>query len=56
MNRDRPLFKNNPKLAQAMNFAFDRRALLAQSGFAAGHKKNDHMLPPGVSRSYQACN
>jgi ABC-type oligopeptide transport system substrate-binding subunit len=54
MNHDRPLFKNNPQLAKAINFALDRRALLAQSGFAAG-VKTDHMLPPGVP-GYQKCN
>jgi ABC-type oligopeptide transport system substrate-binding subunit len=47
LNRDRPLFKNNPKLAQAINNALDRRALLSQAGFAAG-VKFDHILPPGV--------
>jgi len=54
MNRDRPLFKNNPKLAQAVNYAFDRRAMLAQSGFAAG-VRDDHILPPGVP-GYKKCN
>ena len=48
LNNDRPLFKNNPKLAQAVNFAVDRRALLAQSGFGAG-VKFDHILPPGLA-------
>ena len=47
MNNDRPLFKNNPKLRQAVNFAIDRRALLSQSGFGAGIR-SDHILPPGV--------
>jgi ABC-type oligopeptide transport system substrate-binding subunit len=54
LNHDRPLFKNNPKLGQAVNFAIDRRALLAQSGFGAG-VKTDHMLPPGVP-GYRKCN
>jgi oligopeptide transport system substrate-binding protein len=47
MNHDRPLFKNNPQLAKAVNWAIDRRALLNQGGFLAG-KRNDQILPPGV--------
>lgn len=47
MNHDRPLFKNNPKLKQAVNWAIDRRALLNQGGFLAG-KRNDQVLPPGL--------
>ncbi len=47
MNNDRPLFKNNLPLRQAVNFAIDRRALLSQSGFGAGIR-SDHILPPGV--------
>jgi ABC-type transport system substrate-binding protein len=50
MNNDRPLFKNNLPLRQAVNFAIDRRALLAQSGFGAGIR-SDHILPPGVPGS-----
>jgi ABC-type transport system substrate-binding protein len=30
-NSSRPLFRNNPRLRQAVNFALDRRALVAQS-------------------------
>jgi peptide/nickel transport system substrate-binding protein len=47
LNHDRPLFRNNPRLAQAVNFAIDRRALLQQAGFQAG-VATDHILPPGV--------
>jgi peptide/nickel transport system substrate-binding protein len=47
MNQDRPLFKNNLPLRQAVNFAIDRRALLSQAGFGAGIR-SDHILPPGV--------
>jgi peptide/nickel transport system substrate-binding protein len=47
MNHDRPLFKNNPQLAKAVNWTIDRRALLNQGGFLAG-KRNDQILPPGV--------
>jgi ABC-type oligopeptide transport system substrate-binding subunit len=47
LNHDRALFKNNPGLAKAVNFAIDRRALLDQAGFGAG-RATDHILPPGV--------
>ena len=45
MNYDRPLFKGNLPLRQAVNFAIDRRALLTQAGFGAGIR-SDHILPP----------
>jgi len=48
MNHDRPLFKNNVPLMKAINYAIDRRALLAQSGFLAG-KRTDQILPPGMA-------
>ena len=35
LNTNRPLFKNNPKLRQALNFAVDRRALRASSGLVS---------------------
>ena len=47
MNHDRPLFKNNPQLAKAVNWAIDRQAILNQGGFLAG-KRNDQILPPGL--------
>ncbi|MSO95412.1 MAG: hypothetical protein EXQ81_06410 [Thermoleophilia bacterium] len=47
MNHDRPLFKNNPQLKKAVNWAIDRRALLNQSGFLDG-TRNDQILPPGL--------
>jgi ABC-type oligopeptide transport system substrate-binding subunit len=47
MNRDRPLFKNNPQLAQAVNVAVDRHAYTAQRGFLAGSRTN-RILPPGM--------
>jgi peptide/nickel transport system substrate-binding protein len=53
LNHDRPLFRNNPKLAQAVNFAIDRKAMLEQAGFGAG-VATDHILPPGVPGS-RAC-
>ena len=46
MNHDRPLFKNNPQLAKAVNWAIDRQAILNQAGFLSG-KRNDQILPPG---------
>jgi oligopeptide transport system substrate-binding protein len=53
MNREQPLFKGNPNLAKAVNYAIDRRALLAQSGYGAG-VLTDHILPPGIAGS-RAC-
>src|SRR5205823_6451013 len=49
-NHDRPLFKgaNGTALAKAVNYAIDRTALLAQSGYLAG-KRTDQILPPGVA-------
>jgi ABC-type oligopeptide transport system substrate-binding subunit len=47
MNTSQPLFKNNPNLRKAVNYAIDRRALLSQSGYLAG-KRNDQYLPPGL--------
>ena len=36
LNTSRPLFRNNPKLRQAVNFAVDRRALTRELGPLAG--------------------
>jgi peptide/nickel transport system substrate-binding protein len=47
MNTERPLFKNNPKLRQAVNFALDRTAMLRVSGAANG-RRTDSYLPSGV--------
>ena len=49
-NHDRPLFKgsNGIALAKAVNYAIDRPALLAQSGYLAG-KRTDQILPPGLA-------
>jgi peptide/nickel transport system substrate-binding protein len=47
LNHDRPLFKNNTKLAKALNYAIDRQAYLAQRGYLAG-KRSDQILPPGM--------
>jgi len=48
MNHDRPLFKNNVPLKKAINYAIDRRALVAQGGFLSG-KRTDQILPPGMA-------
>jgi peptide/nickel transport system substrate-binding protein len=53
LNHDRPLFKNNPKLAMALNYAVDRNAILSQAGFSAG-AEIDHILPPTLQGS-RAC-
>jgi len=49
-NHDRPLFKGaaGTALAKAINYAIDRKALLAQSGYLAG-KRTDQILPPGMA-------
>jgi len=49
-NHDRPLFKGakGTALAKAINYAIDRVALLAQSGYLAG-KRTDQILPPGLA-------
>jgi peptide/nickel transport system substrate-binding protein len=46
-NHDRPLWKNNPKLAMAANWAIDRQAYTAQRGALAGARTN-RILPPGM--------
>jgi ABC-type transport system substrate-binding protein len=48
LNTSRPMFKDNPALRKAVNFAIDRKAMLAQSGFMAG-KRTDQILPPGLA-------
>jgi len=49
-NHDRPLFKgaSGISLAKAINYAIDRKALLAQGGYLAG-KRTDQILPPGMA-------
>ena len=47
MNTERPLFKNNPKLRQAVNFALDRTAMLRVLGAASG-SRSDSYLPAGL--------
>jgi ABC-type oligopeptide transport system substrate-binding subunit len=49
-NHDRPLFKGaaGTALAKAINYAVDRKAMLAQGGYLAG-KRTDQILPPGMA-------
>ena len=49
-NHDRPLFKGvkGAYLAKAINYAIDRKAILAQGGYLAG-KRTDQILPPGIA-------
>jgi peptide/nickel transport system substrate-binding protein len=47
LNTSRPLFRNNPKLRQAVNFAVDRRALLRERGPLAG-LTTDQYLPASI--------
>jgi ABC-type transport system substrate-binding protein len=47
MNTERPLFRNNPKLRQAFNFALDRTAMLQAYGVHAG-SRSDSYLPRGM--------
>ena len=48
MNTSRPIFQSNPSLRKAINYAIDRKAMLAQSGYLAG-KRTDQILPPGLA-------
>lgn len=47
LNTQRPLFKNNVLLRQAVNFAVDRKALLRERGPLAGYV-TDQYLTPGL--------
>jgi ABC-type transport system substrate-binding protein len=47
-NHDRAIFKNNVPLMKAINYAIDRKAILAQGGYLAG-KRTDQILPPGMA-------
>ena len=53
MNDERPLFKGNTALRQAVNWAIDRRALLNQEGYLAG-RTTTQILPPGMP-GYKNC-
>ena len=47
MNHSRPLFKDNPGLARAVNWTVDRQAFSAQGGYLYG-KRTGQILPPGM--------
>jgi peptide/nickel transport system substrate-binding protein len=47
LNHDRPLFRGNTKLKQAVNHAIDRPHLARQHGFLGG-ARTDQILPPGM--------
>jgi ABC-type transport system substrate-binding protein len=52
MNTESPLFKNNVRLRQAVNFALDRTALLADLGPGSLFgSTSDSYLPPGLPGS-----
>jgi len=50
LNHDRPIFQGakGTALAKAINYAIDRKALLAQGGYLQG-KRTDQVLPPGLA-------
>ncbi len=48
MNTERPLFGNNRKLRQAVNFALDRTAMLRVFGSPHVGSRTDSYLPPGL--------
>jgi peptide/nickel transport system substrate-binding protein len=50
LNTSRPLFKNNPKLRQAVNFAVDRGRLTREEGGRMGRATDQHLLP--VTRGF----
>jgi ABC-type transport system substrate-binding protein len=45
LNTSRPLFKNNPKLRQALNFAVDRRRLTRELGPHLGTATDQYLAP-----------
>ncbi len=47
LNTSRPLFHDNPQLRRAVNFAIDRRALVAAFGSFVG-RRTDQFLPSGM--------
>jgi peptide/nickel transport system substrate-binding protein len=47
-NSSRPLFKNNPSLRRAINFALDRQELVATSGGPVVASVTDQYLPRGI--------
>jgi len=47
-NSSRPLFRNNPQLRKAVNFALDRKALQGVGGGPLAGALTDQYLPPSV--------
>jgi ABC-type transport system substrate-binding protein len=47
LNHDRPLFKGNNRLKQAVNHAIDRPQIVRQHGYLGGGR-TDQILPPGM--------
>jgi len=47
LNTMRPLFRQNPRLRRAVNFALDRAEIMRQGGVLRG-RPTDHLLPPGM--------
>ena len=45
LNTSRPLFRNNVKLRQAVNFAVDRKALTRELGAYAGRATDQYLIP-----------
>ena len=45
LNSERPLFRHNPKLRRAVNFALDRSALLPNAGGPIAARPTDQLLP-----------
>jgi ABC-type transport system substrate-binding protein len=45
LNTSRPLFRNNPRLRQAVNFAVDRRAMTQEHGPLAGTPTDQYLAP-----------
>jgi ABC-type oligopeptide transport system substrate-binding subunit len=48
MNTSRGIFKNNPKLRRAVNFAIDRPALVLQRGGPLSGRPADHYMPSSM--------
>jgi peptide/nickel transport system substrate-binding protein len=45
LNTERPLFRNNVKLRQAVNFAVDRRAMMREISPLGGHPNDQYLAP-----------
>jgi peptide/nickel transport system substrate-binding protein len=48
LNSARPLFRNNPNLRRAVNFAVDRRVLARRAGSRLAGRATDQYLPPSM--------